>query len=576
MPKLVIKKPSGKEEDMVLNEPEYSLGRSSDNSIVLEDSDVSRYHCVIRRQDDGYLIEDLQSHNGTYLNSRKIDKSVLNHGDKVQIGHHVLSYSVMESSLPAISSVLTHSIEGDYDELISQLTSPLQHAAEVPEGGDRMAQLEREHRTLRLLLDLGSAFSTDQSVEEVCRKATRILLASTEAERAAIFLLEEDKKTLHPVTSCERDGGADSPEPVVLSRTIAEKILSERRGIVTSDAVADERFAHGKSVVASGLHSVACSPLLGKSGNLGILYMENKATVGAFAHEDLQLLCAVASQIGLAIENARFSDALRRTNENLELLVEERTSALAKVQLKLYQTEKIASLSRLVAGVAHEINNPLGALKSNLDMLTASFNRLAASSNKSAEDARVFEDLSELGHVSADACARIVSVVRSLSSFARLDEAAFKYADINEAFKTVVHLLDPALTRRIRIELTLGEIPPIPCFPALLNEAFMNLLVNACQAIKESGRIFVETRREADSAVITVRDTGCGIPREHLDTIFDPGFTTKGVGVGVGLGLAVVHNVISAHQGSISVESTVGQGSIFTLSLPLSRTSPAA
>jgi signal transduction histidine kinase len=570
MPKLLIKKPSGEEEALSLTEPEYSLGRSPDNDIVLEDADVSRFHCVLRRQDSGYLIEDLRSHNGTYLNSLRIDRSVLNHGDMLRIGHHLLSYLVIESSASATPSSPTHGIEGDYDELISRLTSPEQHIPQVSEIGDRMAQLEKKHKTLRLLLDLSSAFSTDQSVEEVCRKATRILLASTEAERAAIFLLDEERTMLRPVICCERAGGVESSQPVVLSHTIAERILGERKGIVTSDAVADERFAHGRSVVSSGLHSVACSPLLGKSGNLGILYMENKTTVGAFTHEDLQLLCAVASQIGLAIENAGFFEALKKTNENLELLVEERTAALAKAQLKLYQTEKMASLSRLVAGVAHEINNPLGALKSNLDMLTTSFDRLAAKPGKGDEETGLLQEMSDLGRISAAACARIVSVVRSLSSFARLDEAAFKYADINEAIRTVVQLLDPGLTRRIRIEQVFGEIPPIPCFPALLNEALMNLLVNACQAIKESGEVAVETRREADSAIVTIRDTGCGIPREHLDTIFDPGFTTKGVGVGTGLGLAVVYSVVNAHQGSISVESTIGKGTIFTLRLPLS------
>jgi len=327
-------------------------------------------------------------------------------------------------------------------------------------------------------------------------------------------------------------------------------------------------------VVASGLHSVACAPMLGKSGNLGILYIENKTTVGAFTHEDLQLLCAVASQIGLAIENAKFFETLKSTNENLERLVEERTASLAEARLKLYQVEKIASLSRLAAGVAHEINNPLGALKSNVDLLTSSINRLAASPGRSVDEAVTFQDLADLGRASASACARIFSVVRSLVSFARLDEAEFKFADVNDGIKTTVQLLSPALTRNIQIELRLGEVPPVPCYPALLNEAFMNLLVNACQAIKESGQVLVETKREADHAVITIRDNGRGIPPEHLNAIFDPGFTTKGVGVGVGLGLPVVYSVIQEHQGSVSVVSTIGKGSIFTLRLPLNRAAP--
>jgi len=574
MPKLIIKKPSGEEEELLLSEPEYSLGRSYDNKIVIEDSDVSRYHSVLRLQGDGYLIEDLHSHNGSYLNGRKIESAALKNNDVLQIGHHLLHYQTIDTASSAPPPPLTHRIEENYDQLITQFTSLSPHIAATPDGSDSTSQLEKEHKTLRLLLDLGNAFSTEQSVEQVCQKAARILLESTEAERAAIFLMEEHGKMLSPITSCERDDRAAISKPIALSRTIAERILSERKGIVTSDAVVDERFAHGQSVVTSGLHSVACAPLLGKSGDLGILYMENKTTVGAFTHDDLQLLCAVASQIGLAIENARFFEELKSTNENLEQLVEERTAALAETQLKLYQTEKIASLSRLVAGVAHEINNPLGALKSNLDLITGTFGRLISRPGRDQEETGLFQNLADIGQTSAAACARIVAVVRSLSSFARLDEAAFKMADINEGIRTVVQLLDPALTRHVQIDLKLGKIPIIPCFPALLNEAFMNLLVNACQAIKESGKITVETQRAEGLVILRISDTGCGIPRERLNTIFEPGFTTKGVGVGVGLGLAVVYSVIKEHQGSIEVESEIDRGSVFTLRLPIEKQHP--
>jgi GAF domain-containing protein len=408
MPRLIINRPTGKEEDLELNKPEYSLGRSPYNDIVLEDTDVSRHHCRLIRQEDGYLLEDLQSHNGTLVNSHRIARALLNDGDLLQIGHHLMRYEVAGTSPRPLPLALTHRIEENYDQLLSQFTSTTGHRAKRPSDIDSTARLEKEHKTLRLLLDLGSAFSTDLSVEEVCQEAARILLASTEAERAAIFLLDEHENLSSPITTRERDGSADASRPIVLSRTIAERILSDRKGIVTSDAIADERFAHGESVIAAGLHSVACAPMIGKSGKLGVLYMENKTTVGVFTHEDLQLLCAVASQIGLAVENARFFEALKKTNENLERLVEERTAALAEAQLKLYQAEKIASLSRLVAGVAHEINNPLGALKSNLDLLTTSFDRLAARPVKPGEEAGVFQDLAELGQVSVAACARIV------------------------------------------------------------------------------------------------------------------------------------------------------------------------
>jgi two-component system NtrC family sensor kinase len=175
-----------------------------------------------------------------------------------------------------------------------------------------------------------------------------------------------------------------------------------------------------------------------------------------------------------------------------------------------------------------------------------------------------------ISHDSVSACARIMSVVRSLSSLARLDEADFKIASVNDGLSAVVQLLDPSARRRVEVILNLGDVPPIPCYPALLNEAFMNLLNNACQSIQKSGQVGIETRKEGESVVISIRDTGSGIEREHLDKIFDPGFTTKGVGVGVGLGLAVAYSVIKEHNGSIEAESEPGQGSTFTIRLPIS------
>ena len=124
--------------------------------------------------------------------------------------------------------------------------------------------------------------------------------------------------------------------------------------------------------------------------------------------------------------------------------------------------------------------------------------------------------------------------------------------------------------------LNLGDVPALPCYPALLNETFMNLLTNACQAIKGKGQVFIDTRREGDEIVISIRDTGSGIPAEHIDKIFDPGFTTKGVGVGVGLGLAVAYSMIKEHQGSIQVSSELGQGSTFTIKLPINPPQPGS
>jgi signal transduction histidine kinase len=569
MPKLQIKTPYGGAHELQLTADLYSLGRSSDNDIVVEDSGVSRRHGRLVRDGDGYRVLDLGSHNGTFVNGQKVTSATLQDRDQIQVGQHTLTY-VLRDSEPSIPiRNMTVSLEVDYDQIVSQITRQTRAAETLKGDVSLLTQLQKEQHTLRLLFELGNAISTLNTVETVAQKAVEILVQTTRAERAALFMVEGEQNKLTPVVVQGRPGRAVDKDPVVLSSTIAGKILTERKGIITADALSDDRFAHGQSVAIQGLRSIACAPLLGKSGSLGIVYLENKSSIGAFQQDDLKLLCAVANQIGLAIENARLFDALRRHSEALEKTVEERTAALQKTQLRLFQTEKLASLSRLVAGVAHEINNPLGALKSNLELLMVMFGRAAATPDRPKDEQVLFQHLVGLGQDSVTACARIVGVVRALSSFARLDEADFKKADINEGIRTVVQLLDPVLRRKVNLKLELGQVPQIICFPALLNEALMNLLVNACQSIKSSGQVTVVTSRDSEQVVISICDTGSGIPKEHLGKIFEAGFTTRKVGTGAGLGLAVVSSVIKEHGGTIEVESELDRGSTFRIRLPI-------
>ncbi len=556
---------------MELTESCYTIGRSPDNAIVLEDSRVSRRHGKLERDGDGYRLIDLKSHNGTYINGQRVQEPVpLRPGDEIGIGQHLLVYDPACEE-PAHS--LTVSLEKDYEELLSEATTVFRATRPLSDEVRRAVDVQKEQHTLRLLFDLSNALSTLYSVLEVSEKGLEILLEATRAERAAIFLLEEGR-ALRLKSVRNRNGAGTDHAAVELSSTIAKRVLDDRKGIITADAAADDRFAQGLSVAIQGLRSLACAPLLGKSGNLGILYLENNRAIGAFSQDDLSLLCAVASQIGLAIENARFYDALRRSNEELERIVEERTRALREIQMKLFQTEKMASLSRLVAGVAHEVNNPLGALKSNLELLMVMFGRAATTPGRLREETALFEHLVGLGESSVAACARIVEVVRSLTSFVRLDEAEFKRANVNNSIRTVIHLLDPSLRRQARITTHLGEVPDIPCYPALLNQALMSLLVNACQAVKQRGEVSVGTHVEDGTVVVSIRDSGCGIPKEHLSRIFEAGFTTKGAGVGIGL--AIVRRIVEEHHGMIEIQSESGQGCTVTVRLPVSWPAPSS
>ena len=178
----------------------------------------------------------------------------------------------------------------------------------------------------------------------------------------------------------------------------------------------------------------------------------------------------------------------------------------------------------------------------------------------------MLEDIARINQLASE---RIVCIVRSLRNFARLDEAELKTADLHEGLDSTLTLVRHQLKNRIEVVKEYGDIPAIRCRPNQLNQVFMNLLVNAAQAVEGKGRITIRTFQSGDIVNIQISDSGKGIPQENLSRIFDPGFTTKGVGVGTGLGLSICFKIAQDHGGDISVESEVGRGSTFTLRLPV-------
>lgn len=253
----------------------------------------------------------------------------------------------------------------------------------------------------------------------------------------------------------------------------------------------------------------------------------------------------------------------------------ERKHAADEMHLQLVQTEKMASLGRLVAGVAHEINTPIGAIYSNSDIRFRSMRKLmdlvsaSPESPQKKEIDRVLKVLANLAEVDRIACERVRDVVKNLKNFARLDEAERKRVNIHDGLESTLRLVHYQFKGRIRVEKDYGEIPEIDCFPSQLNEVFMNLLVNASEAIDEAGVIRIATRAEPGNVIVTISDTGKGIEADDLSKIFDPGFTTKGAGVGTGLGLSIVYKIVQAHGGTIQAQSEPGKGTRFAINLPI-------
>ncbi len=267
--------------------------------------------------------------------------------------------------------------------------------------------------------------------------------------------------------------------------------------------------------------------------------------------------------------------AMQKTLEKLEMANRE----IKQTQTQLIQSEKMASLGQLVAGVAHEINNPVGAMKSIHSTQVKAFTKLkehlelvcALDKNNKVVLEKYLRIIGDSNKVISNGTERVSEIVRRLKSFARLDEAELQKIDINECVEDTLELIHHEIKNDVTVLKSCKDVPKISCYPGQLNQVLLNLLINAKHALEgntEKGEIHIFTSYIDNRVLITIEDNGKGIPKENLGKIFDPGFTTKGVGVGTGLGLSICYQIIKEHHGDIKVESKVGYGTIFVIDLP--------
>jgi len=282
---------------------------------------------------------------------------------------------------------------------------------------------------------------------------------------------------------------------------------------------------------------------------------------------DAQQYSLETANVELESKNSDLEDALKQLRET---------------QQQLVMREKMASLGNLVAGVAHEINNPIGAVKSSADTAARSIELVCRTLQEGTNLDEIkgnkrfltaIEILKSNNEITVTASERIAAIVRSLKNFARLDEAEFQEADLHEGLDSTLTLLHHVLKGKIAVVKRYSELPPVQCYPNQLNQVFMNVLSNAEQAIEGEGTITIATERRGDDVAVKISDDGAGIPDAELKHVFDPGFTTKGVGVGTGLGLSISYNIVQKHHGKIDAQSEPGKGTTITITIPITQRS---
>ena len=476
---------------------------------------------------------------------------------------------------------------------------------------DEVAQRAAEVRVLRRVsLEMNSTLNLDEIFGVVLRTMDELF----SFHHSIILLLGEDsEETLRVVASRGYEGQALGGTVGVGTGVIG--VVAKKRKLMRVSNLGQQRAyasAIRKQTKEAGrageLNEIVQVPgLPNAESQIAIPLMIKDRLIGVFSVESVEqkafseraefLVTIVASQAASAIHNAQLYRAeeqrreelaaaherLKQLNETLEDRVHARTRELEEAnrelretQAQLVQSGKMASLGMLAAGIAHEINTPIGAIHSNADTESRAIAVIRDVVKKQAfaetlpqRADRAFEILQEANKVTREATNRVVKIVRSLGSFARLDQAELQAMDLHEGINSSLTLLHHLLKDRIKVVKCYGSLPEVHCYASQINQVFMNLLTNAAQAIEEKGTITITTHQDGEWVVVQVADTGRGITPDNLKRVFDPGFTTKGVGVGTGLGLSITYRIMEDHHGSIEVQSELEKGTTFTLQLPI-------
>ncbi|MDJ1182969.1 trifunctional serine/threonine-protein kinase/ATP-binding protein/sensor histidine kinase [Roseofilum casamattae] len=452
------------------------------------------------------------------------------------------------------------------------------------------------------ILDFSSLLKTSQTLsgeielDGLLSSLMKIILENAGATKGALLLTSDRGLQIEAIATRIEDSSKFTidllHQAIPLSGTmdlpvgLVRYVRHTQEMIILDASSAQEQFTSEPYILDYNPQSLLCLPLLERGQLIGILYVENRLTADAFTRDRVEVLEMLCAQAAISLENARL---YRKAQEALH--------DLQNTQLQLVQNEKMATLGNLVAGVAHEINNPVGFISGNIDAareyLQDLLHGLELYQNHASIPDRIMDEIADLDldFITEDfpkliasmetGCDRITNISTSLRTFSRLDTASKTEFNLHDGIESTLLILKYRLKaneNRPAIEVVkhYGKIPLVKCYAGQINQVFMNLLANAIDALEEgdraSNRIAIATELSEDNLNIVVRitDNGIGMSAEVKKQIFEQGFTTKGVGKGTGLGMAIAKSIIEEkHGGAIACQSELGKGTEFIISLPI-------
>lgn len=539
-----------------LDDEAISLGRDNDNSIQLHDSEVSRHHAEVRCDEQGFLLVDLNSSNGSFVNGNQVTEQQLTNGDRVQLGRTLMIFTGGDDS-SSFSLAEEVDIVGQSASVAgSRIIHSLSHeeGSQIIDRFDESASpwLARARSNLQIMYRTALAVSHTLDIDQLLHRIMELIFEWVEADRGCIMLLDQKTSELVPkVSRNRRQSELRQKERLEISRTILDYVLEQREGVLTSDAKDDQRWDPAASIVKMGIREAICVPMQGRYGIVGVIYIDTYTAPGRFvqragnkfSEEHLKLMVAIAHQAALAIEDTSYYSAM-------------------------VQAERLAAMGQTIATLSHHIKNILQGIRGGSYLIEEGLKN---------ED----NDIVRKGWSIVDKNQeKISNLVMDMLTFSKDREPDLVPSDVNEVVTDVLELM-LVRAKGAGVELkknTAESMPDLLFDPELLHRAILNVVTNAIDACEstDSARVIVSTEYAAEDGKlrVTVEDNGGGIEEADIQRIFSVFESRKGAR-GTGLGLPVSQKILREHGGDILVDSTLGSGSRFLLELPAILPDPA-
>ncbi len=554
-----------------LEDAVHTVGRTKENSIRLHDTEVSREHAELVRRGDTYILRDLSSSNGTFINGQQASDRELVSGDQLQFGRSLLLYTgFIENSYEDIADKVDIVPRADTNDG-SRIVAALSHSSGsdwlLPDASDSSSPwIARARSNLQIMYRTALAVSHTMDIDQLLARIMEMIFDWVDADRGCIMLYDTEADKLVPKVRRHRRG-VRTDDKISISKTILDYVVEHTEGVLTSNARDDKRWDPTQSIVSLGVREAICVPMQGRYNVVGVIYIDtvitpqrmllNAGKIDQFTEEHLRLMIAIAHQAALAVEDTSYYKAM-------------------------LQAERLAAVGQTIASLSHHIKNILQGVRGGsylIELGLADHEKLLGenAANEATADKAVETIRKGWGIVERNQ-ERISALVMDMLTFSKEREPEPRVGDLNELSKDVVELMQVhAGEMNVTLTAVFDEAMPLLLFdPEAMHRALLNVVTNAIDACEEVAEAQVTVTSHYDPsekmAQIVVTDNGTGISPDDLDAIFHVFVSRKG-GRGTGLGLPVSRKILEEHGGQILVKSAPGKGSSFTLELPANQPS---